>query len=155
MARTNIDPVVVVTGGNRGIGFEICRQLTAREARVVLTARKRTAGEAAVKKLAGGKHAAAFHPLDVTDGKSIERLSEFLKETYGHIDVLINNAGIIAEGEAPALKVDLATVRETLETNALGPLHLAQNLTEQLVKKKRRQRACADVNMSSGMGGRS
>jgi NAD(P)-dependent dehydrogenase (short-subunit alcohol dehydrogenase family) len=148
MARTNIDPVVVVTGGNRGIGFEICRQLTAREARVVLTARKRTAGEAAVKKLAGGKHGAAFHPLDVADGKSIERLSEFLKETYGHIDVLINNAGIIAEGEAPALKVDLATVRETLETNALGPLHLAQNLVP-LLKSSRSPRI---VNMSSGMG---
>jgi NAD(P)-dependent dehydrogenase (short-subunit alcohol dehydrogenase family) len=148
MARTNIDPVIVVTGGNRGIGFEICRQLTAREARVVLTARKRTAGEAAVKKLAGGKHAAAFHPLDVTDGKSIESLSEFLKETYGHIDVLINNAGIIAEGEAPALKVDLATVRETLETNALGPLHLAQNLVP-LLKSSRSPRI---VNMSSGMG---
>ena len=148
MARTNNDPVIVVTGGNRGIGFEICRQLTAREARVVLTARKRTAGEAAVKKLAGGKHAAAFHPLDVTDGKSIERLSEFLKETYGHIDVLINNAGIIAEGEAPALKVDLATVRETLETNALGPLHLAQNLVP-LLKSSRSPRI---VNMSSGMG---
>jgi NAD(P)-dependent dehydrogenase (short-subunit alcohol dehydrogenase family) len=148
MARTNIDPVIVVTGGNRGIGFEICRQLTAREARVVLTARKRTAGEAAVKKLVGGKHGAAFHPLDVTDGKSIERLSEFLKETYGHIDVLINNAGIIAEGEAPALKVDLATVRETLETNALGPLHLAQNLVP-LLKSSRSPRI---VNMSSGMG---
>jgi NAD(P)-dependent dehydrogenase (short-subunit alcohol dehydrogenase family) len=148
MARTNNDPVIVVTGGNRGIGFEICRQLTAREARVVLTARKRTAGEAAVKKLAGGKHAAAFHPLDVTDGKSIEHLSEFLKETYGHIDVLINNAGIIAEGEAPALKVDLATVRETLETNALGPLHLAQNLVP-LLKSGSSPRI---VNMSSGMG---
>ena len=148
MARTNIDLVVVVTGGNRGIGFEICRQLTAREARVVLTARKRTAGEAAVKKLAGGKHAAAFHPLDVTDGKSIEHLSEFLKETYGHIDVLINNAGIIAEGEAPALKVDLATVRETLETNALGPLHLAQKLVP-LLKRGSSPRI---VNMSSGMG---
>jgi NAD(P)-dependent dehydrogenase (short-subunit alcohol dehydrogenase family) len=148
MARTNNDPVIVVTGGNRGIGFEICRQLTACEARVVLTARKRTAGEAAVKKLAGGKHAAAFHPLDVTDGKSIEHLSEFLKETYGHIDVLINNAGIIAEGEAPALKVDLATVRETLETNALGPLHLAQNLVP-LLKSGSSPRV---VNMSSGMG---
>jgi NAD(P)-dependent dehydrogenase (short-subunit alcohol dehydrogenase family) len=148
MARTNNDPVIVVTGGNRGIGFEICRQLTAREARVVLTARKRTAGEAAVKKLAGGKHAAAFHPLDVTDGKSIEHLSEFLKETYGHIDVLINNAGIIAEGEAPALKVDLATVRETLETNALGPLHLAQKLVP-LLKRGSSPRI---VNMSSGMG---
>jgi NAD(P)-dependent dehydrogenase (short-subunit alcohol dehydrogenase family) len=148
MARTNNDPVIVVTGGNRGIGFEICRQLTAREARVVLTARKRTAGEAAVKKLAGGEHAAAFHPLDVTDGKSIEHLSEFLKETYGHIDVLINNAGIIAEGEAPALKVDLATVRETLETNALGPLHLAQKLVP-LLKRGSSPRI---VNMSSGMG---
>jgi NAD(P)-dependent dehydrogenase (short-subunit alcohol dehydrogenase family) len=148
MARTNNDPVIVVTGGNRGIGFEICRQLTAREARVVLTARKRTAGEAAVKKLAGGKRAAAFHPLDVTDGKSIEHLSEFLKETYGHIDVLINNAGIIAEGEAPALKVDLATVREALETNALGPLHLAQNLVP-LLKSGSSPRI---VNMSSGMG---
>ena len=74
------------------------------------------------------KLAVDFHPLDVTDGKSIETLRDFLKETYGHLDVLINNAGIIAKGEAPALKVDLATVRATLETNALGPLHLAQTL---------------------------
>jgi NAD(P)-dependent dehydrogenase (short-subunit alcohol dehydrogenase family) len=148
MARANGDPVVVVTGGNRGIGFEIGRQLAARGARVVLTARKRAAGEDALKKLAGGKHAAAFHPLDVTDGKSIERLSDFLKETYGHVDVLINNAGIIAKGEAPALRVDLATVRETLETNALGPLHLAQKLVP-LLKRGTSPRI---VNMSSGMG---
>jgi NAD(P)-dependent dehydrogenase (short-subunit alcohol dehydrogenase family) len=46
MARTNNDPVIVVTGGNRGIGFEICRQLVERGVQVVLTARKRTAGEA-------------------------------------------------------------------------------------------------------------
>ena len=127
MARTNIDPVIVVTGGNRGIGFEISRQLVARGVQVVLTARKRAAGEAAVKKLAGGKHAAAFHPLDVTDGKSIERFSDFLKETYGHIDAL---------------------VRETLETNALGPLHLAQKLVP-LLKRGSSPRI---VNMSSGMG---
>jgi NAD(P)-dependent dehydrogenase (short-subunit alcohol dehydrogenase family) len=148
MARTNNDPAIVVTGGNRGIGFEICRQLVARGVQVVLTARKRAACEAAVKKLAGGKHAAAFHPLDVPDGKSIERFSDFLKDTYGHIDALINNAGIIAEGEAPALKVDLATVRETLETNALGPLHLAQKLVP-LLKRGSSPRI---VNMSSGMG---
>ena len=52
MARANGDPVVVVTGGNRGIGLEICRQLTTRGARVVLTARKRAAGEAALASLA-------------------------------------------------------------------------------------------------------
>jgi NAD(P)-dependent dehydrogenase (short-subunit alcohol dehydrogenase family) len=74
MARTNNDPVIVVTGGNRGIGFEICRQLVARGVQVVLTARKRAAGEAAVKKLAGGKHAAAFHPLNVTTSASAPSL---------------------------------------------------------------------------------
>jgi NAD(P)-dependent dehydrogenase (short-subunit alcohol dehydrogenase family) len=148
MARAGDGPVAVVTGGKRGIGFEISRQLTTRGARVVLTARKRTAGETAVKKLAGNKHAVTLHPLDVTDGKSIERLGDFLEETCGHVDVLINNAGIIAEGEAPALKVDLATVRETLETNALGPLHLAQRLVP-LLKRGTSPRI---VNMSSGMG---
>ncbi|MGO9629096.1 MAG: SDR family oxidoreductase [Xanthobacteraceae bacterium] len=148
MARTSGDPVAVVTGGNRRIGFEICRQLAARGARVVLTARKRAAGEAAVKQLAAQKLAVVFHPLDVTDGKSIETLHDFLKETYGHLDVLINNAGIIAKGEAPALKVDLATVRAALETNALGPLHLAQTLVP-LLKRGTRPRI---VNMSSGMG---
>ena len=99
--------IAVVTGGNRGIGFEICRQLAARGARVVLTARKPATGAAAIKKLAAQKLAAAFHPLDVTDDKSIASLHDFLQETFGHLDVLINNAGIIAKGEAPALKVGL------------------------------------------------
>ena len=148
MARAGGQPVAVVTGGNRGIGFEICRQLAARGAGVVLTARQRAAGEAAAKKLAEGKHAVTFHPLDVTDGASIVTLRDFLKDTYGRLDVLINNAGIIAKGEASALKVDLATVRQTLETNALGPLHLAQALVP-LLKRGTSPRI---VNMSSGMG---
>jgi NAD(P)-dependent dehydrogenase (short-subunit alcohol dehydrogenase family) len=148
VAGQNGGPVVVVTGGNRGIGLEICRQLKTRGARVVLTARKPAAGEAAAAGLTGGKHAALFHPLNVTDGKSIAALCDFLKERCGHLDVLINNAGIIAKGEAPALTVDLATVRETLETNALAPLHLAQALLP-LLKRGRSPRI---VNISSGMG---
>jgi len=148
VARAGGEPVAVVTGGDRGIGFEICRQLAARGAGVVLTARERAAGEAAANKLAGGTHAVTFHPLDVTDGASIETLRDFLKDTYGRLDVLINNAGIIAKGEAPALKVDLATVRQTLETNALGPQHLTQALVP-LLKRGTSPRI---VNMSSGMG---
>ena len=126
MASAKGDPIVVVTGSNRGIGLEICRQLMGRGARVVLTARKRAAGEAAAKKLTGHERAVAFHPLDVTDGNSVDGLHDFLEERCGHVDVLINNAGIIPKGEASALKVGLATVRETLETNGLGPLHLVQ-----------------------------
>jgi NAD(P)-dependent dehydrogenase (short-subunit alcohol dehydrogenase family) len=141
-------PIVAVTGGNRGIGFEICRQLAARGACVVLTARKKNAGEAAIGKLAKQNLAADFHVLDVTDGKSIAALREFLKDRFGRLDVLINNAGIIAKGENDALKVDLATVRATLETNTLGPLHLAQELAP-LLKRSKSGRI---VNMSSGMG---
>lgn len=148
MRRADGAPAIVVTGGNRGIGFEICRQLAARGARVVLTARKPAAGTAAIKKLAAQKLAAEFHPLDVTDAKSIAALRDFLDNTYGRIDVLINNAGIIAKGEAPALEVDLAIVRTTLETNALGPLHLAQTLAPLL----KRSKSARIVNMSSGMG---
>jgi NAD(P)-dependent dehydrogenase (short-subunit alcohol dehydrogenase family) len=148
LARTGGGPVVVVTGANRGIGFEICRQLAARGAAVILTARKPAAGAAALKQLAAQKLTAAFCPLDVTDGRSIAALRDFVGEKYGRLDVLINNAGIIADGEAPALKVDLAMVRTTLETNTLGPLHVAQVLVPLL----RRSKSARIINMSSGMG---
>src|SRR6516165_3664319 len=141
-------PVVVVTGANRGIGFEICRQLANRGAQVVLTARKREVGEAAVKKLATQNLTVQFQPLDVTSEKSIIALREFLKRTYGRLNVLLNNAGIIAKGDAPGLEVDMETVRVTLETNALGPLHLSQCLVPLLQSSK----PARIVNISSGMG---
>ena len=139
-------PIVVVTGANRGIGFEISRQLAIRGAHVILTARKPGIGKATVKKLAAQN--VQFQPLDVTSNKSIVGLREFLKRAYGRLDVLINNAGIIAEGDAPALKVDMEAVRVTLETNALGPLHLSQALAPLL----RRSKHARIVNISSGMG---
>jgi NAD(P)-dependent dehydrogenase (short-subunit alcohol dehydrogenase family) len=89
-----------------------------------------------------------FRPLDVTSSKSIIALAEFLKRTYGRMDVLINNAGIIAKGDAPGLEVDLETVRITLETNALGPFRLSQTLVPLLEHGKHAR----IVNISSGMG---
>jgi len=119
------EPIVVVTGANRGIGLAISRQLATRGAQVVLTARKSAAGKAAVKRLAAQNLTVQFRPLDVTSGKSIVALREFLKRTYGRLDVLINNAGIIASGDAPGLNVDMEAARVTLETNAPGPFHLS------------------------------
>jgi NAD(P)-dependent dehydrogenase (short-subunit alcohol dehydrogenase family) len=148
VTRADNGPVIVVTGGNRGIGFEICRQLAVRGATVILTARNAAAGAAAINKLAAQKLAVAFHPLDVTDAKSIAALSNFVKDTYGRLNVLINNAGIIAKGETSALKIDLATIRATLETNTLGPLHVTQALAPLL----KRGEAARIINMSSGMG---
>jgi len=148
LARAEERPIIVVTGGNRGIGFEICRQLAARGARVVLTARNRSAGTAAAETLAAQKLAADYHQLDVTDARSVTALRDFVEQRFEHLDVLINNAGIIVKGDASAQKVDLASVRTTLETNALGPLHLAQMLMPLL----KRSKAARIVNMSSGMG---
>jgi NAD(P)-dependent dehydrogenase (short-subunit alcohol dehydrogenase family) len=141
-------PVVIVTGGNRGIGLEICRQLADRGARVVLTARDRGAGEAAAAKLAEGDRSVHFHPLDVTDAASIITLRGFLENTFDRLDVLVNNAGILPDEEASGLTVPLPTVRATLETNTLGPLRLAQELAP-LLGRGRRGRI---INMSSGMG---
>jgi NAD(P)-dependent dehydrogenase (short-subunit alcohol dehydrogenase family) len=141
-------PIVVVTGANRGIGFEISRQLATRGAQVVLTARNTEAGKVAVKKLAAQNLTVQFQLLDVTSRKSIVALGEFLKRTYGRLNVLINNAGIIAKSDASGLKVNMETVRVTLETNALGPLHLSQTLVPLLQRNKHAR----IVNISSGMG---
>jgi NAD(P)-dependent dehydrogenase (short-subunit alcohol dehydrogenase family) len=142
------NPIIVVTGGNRGIGYEICRQLGGRGVQVVLTARKSEAGERAVKKLAVQNVSARFYPLNVTEPESVAALRDFLERTFGHLDVLINNAGIIMDEDASGLEVKLSTVRATLETNTLAPLHLAQTLAPLL----KRGRAARIVNMSSGMG---
>jgi NAD(P)-dependent dehydrogenase (short-subunit alcohol dehydrogenase family) len=141
-------PVIVVTGGNRGIGFEICRQLASRGAQVVLTARKADAGREATEKLAAQKLTARFHPLDVTSSDSAVALRDFLESTFGRLDVLINNAGIISDDDGSGLEVKLSTVRTTLETNTLAPLQLSQTLIPLL----KRSRAGRIVNMSSGMG---
>src|SRR5580765_6816462 len=108
-------PVILVTGGNRGIGFEICRQLANRGAQVVLTARKTEAGRESVEKLAAQKLTVRCHPLDVTSSESAEKLRVFLERTFGHVDVLINNAGIISDDEASGLEVKATTVRATFE----------------------------------------
>jgi NAD(P)-dependent dehydrogenase (short-subunit alcohol dehydrogenase family) len=84
----------------------------------------------------------------MTSEKSIMTLREFLKRTYGRLNILINNAGIIAKGDAPGLEVDMETVRVKLETNALGPLHLSQALVPMLQSSK----PARIVNISSGMG---
>jgi NAD(P)-dependent dehydrogenase (short-subunit alcohol dehydrogenase family) len=148
MATEQNDIVAVVTGGNRGIGFEIARQLGRRGARVVLTARDRKAGEAAAAKLRDEGLKVQSLPLDVTDAASAAALAQALEREFGRLDVLVNNAGIMSKADAPALEVDAEVVRELLETNTLGPLRVAQALAP-LLRKSDRGRI---VNMSSGMG---
>jgi len=88
--------VAVVTGGNKGIGLEVCRQLASNGITVILTARDEERGASAVEKLtaAAGLSDVIFHQLEVTDAQSIARLAGFLKERFGKLDILVNNAAI-------------------------------------------------------------
>jgi NAD(P)-dependent dehydrogenase (short-subunit alcohol dehydrogenase family) len=142
------ETVAVVTGANRGIGFEIARQLARRGAHVVLTARAKETGEAAVARLAAEGLAARFLPLDVTDASSAAALARALAREPGRVDVLVNNAGIMSRADAPAAKVEPKVVRELFETNTLGALRVTQALLP-LLRKSAGGRI---VNMSSGMG---
>ena len=87
--------VAVVTGGNKGIGFAIVKGLVAKfDGAVYLTARNVERGNGAVKELEKSGVVASFHQLDIDDRSSVEKLRDYMKDKYGGIDVLVNNAGI-------------------------------------------------------------
>ncbi|KAI3985346.1 hypothetical protein MKX01_033660 [Papaver californicum] len=84
----------IVTGANKGIGLEICRQLASNGIIVVLTARDETKGTRAVEALKmSGLTDVIFHQLDVNDASSVTSLADFIKTRYGKLDILVNNAG--------------------------------------------------------------
>ena len=141
--------VAVVTGGNRGLGLEACRQLARAGARVVLASRDPEKGETAAAALRGEGLDVTPHPLDVTDATSIERLARFVERQFGKLDILVNNAGVFEDSGARgtgALRSDPAIVRRTFETNTLGPLMVSQALVPLM------QGSGRVVNVSSGMG---
>jgi NAD(P)-dependent dehydrogenase (short-subunit alcohol dehydrogenase family) len=140
--------IAIVTGGNRGIGFEICRQLARMGIKVILTARDESKGKDAVRKLQYEGLDVLFHSLDVTDEQSIKRLAGWVERTFNRIDILINNAAINIDEDCTALKADINKIKETMETNVYGPLRLCQALLP-IMRKNNFGRI---VNVSSGAG---
>lgn len=141
--------IAVVTGGNRGIGYEICRQLARQGIHVVLTSRNAAKGKAACKTLRDAGLPVEYRKLDVTSARSIKALADFVAKQFGRVDILVNNAGIMIDPPgARILDSDLKTYRDTFETNVLAPLALIQALLP-LMKKRKYGRI---VNLSSGLG---
>ncbi|CAK9873530.1 unnamed protein product [Sphagnum jensenii] len=117
------ETVAVVTGANKGIGLEIVRQLAKEGVTVVLTARDANRGKDALAYLKGqGLNNVNFHPLDVGSDESIKRLTEWLRTTYGGIDILINNAGIGGKG------VSLENAKLVLGTNYFAVKNVTKSL---------------------------
>lgn len=147
-----IERVAVVTGANRGIGFEVCRQLARIGFQVILTSRDESKGRAAVEQLQAEGLKVINYPLDVTNPESIEQLAKFIGDKFGHLDVLVNNAGVLLDhsqnADGSIFNTKVSTLRETMETNVYGPLLLCQALIP-LMKKHNYGRV---VNVSSGAG---
>lgn len=139
--------IVVVTGANRGIGRELVRQLAEQGHRVVLTSRTEQGQDIAQQHQRAGAQV-KYHQLDVADGQSIHELADWLRTTYGTIDVLINNAGIHYDTFQTTLTADFSIVEEAWRVNTLGPWRLSKALYP-LLRKGGGGRI---VNVSSASG---
>ena len=120
--------IALVTGANRGIGLEVCRQLADAGHEVVLTSRDAEKGRTALEKIRKKEMKLHFHQLDVTDEESAGQAFQFLKKTFGKLDILINNAGINYDTWHNALNADLKESHQTLEVNLFGAWRVAQAL---------------------------
>lgn len=141
--------VALITGANRGLGFETARQLARQGIRVILGSRDPDKGEAAAAQLRQQGGDVTAHQISVTDEGGIKILAQLLKSDFGRMDILVNNAGILPDVQGgSALSTPLGSIREAMETNVYGPILLAQAFIP-LMKQQNYGRI---VNVSSGMG---
>jgi NAD(P)-dependent dehydrogenase (short-subunit alcohol dehydrogenase family) len=147
MAQSN--KIALITGANKGIGFEIARQLGAQGINVLVGARDQGRGDEAARRLnAEGIEASALH-IDVTNQATINAAASFIDETYRKLDILVNNAAIsLREGRVPPGELDIEIFRSMYETNVFGVFAV----TKAMLPLLRRSEAARIVNMSSPMG---
>ncbi|MGZ3529879.1 MAG: SDR family oxidoreductase [Vulcanimicrobiaceae bacterium] len=119
MKNATTRPVAVVTGGNRGIGLEVCRQLAGKGYAVVLGSRDLNKGRAAAARI---DHQANVTPcqLDVASDDSVRAAASWVDERFGRCDALVNNAAILYDSGTRAESADLAVVHAAIETNLFG-----------------------------------
>lgn len=138
--------IALVTGANRGIGFETCKQLSQLDITVLLTSRDTTKGEVAAKQLTDKGLDVIFFQLDVSDRSNIKDIFTKIKRQFGCLDILINNAAILYDKDQSTMNADLELVNKALTTNLFGPWLLCQAFIP-LMEKNGYGRV---VNVSSG-----
>jgi NAD(P)-dependent dehydrogenase (short-subunit alcohol dehydrogenase family) len=138
----------LVTGANKGIGREVARQLARKGFYVLVGARNHKAGRKAVDEIVkdGGK--ASFLEIDVSNADSVIAAEREFSKLADHLDVLVNNAGIIVDGDDAILEISDDLLKKTLETNTLGALRVSRAFVPFLRKSK----APRVINVSSGGG---
>jgi NAD(P)-dependent dehydrogenase (short-subunit alcohol dehydrogenase family) len=148
----NKNPVAVVTGGNRGMGLVSCQALAEKGFHVLLTSRNLGSGKLAAKSLSDKGLSVEAVKLEMTSQSDIDALAGYLRDTHGRVDVLINNAGILIDGDlnntTSICDADLNVIRKTIEVNTIAPIMLIKALLP-LMRQAGYGRI---VNISSGMG---
>ena len=139
---------VLVTGANKGIGREVASQLARKGFHVFVAARNPDAGRKAADEIAKQSGKATFIEVDVTDNASVKAAAREFSKIADHLDVLVNNAGIMMDGDDAILEVSDNIFRRTIETNVLGALRATRAFTPLLVKSK----APRVINVSSSGG---
>jgi NAD(P)-dependent dehydrogenase (short-subunit alcohol dehydrogenase family) len=145
--QTTTSRIALITGANKGIGFEIARQLGQAGARVLVGARDRERGEDAVTALRAERIEARYVRLDLTDPSAIETAAADVGR-HGRLDILVNNAGISSRGDGSPGVANPDAVRRTFDTNFFGTLAVIQAMLPLL----RRSASGRIVNVSSGLG---
>jgi len=140
--------IALVTGANKGIGYEIAAGLGALGWTIGVGARGDDNREAAVAKLRAAGVDAFGVPLDVTDDASVAAAAELIDQRAGSLDVLVNNAGVTGGMPQEPTVVDLAQVRTVVETNVIGVIRV----TNAMLPLLRRSASPRIVNMSSSVG---
>jgi NAD(P)-dependent dehydrogenase (short-subunit alcohol dehydrogenase family) len=140
--------IALVTGANRGLGFETCRQLARLGLTVILSARDFNKGEVAAKQLVERGLDVIFYELDMLNQSHMNRITRQIEQRFGRLDVLVNNAAILYDTWQSTLNANLEVVNQALTTNLFGPWRLSQ-LCIPLMKRNNYGRI---VNVSSGAG---
>jgi NAD(P)-dependent dehydrogenase (short-subunit alcohol dehydrogenase family) len=140
--------VALITGANKGIGFEIARKLGHQGITVLMGTRDLDKGVPAAETLQ--KEGIDAYPvkLDVTDVRTIEGARQFIEQHHGKLDILVNNAGVLLDWGVSPSEASLANIRTVYETNFFGVIAVSQALLPLL----RKSQAGRIVNLSSGLG---
>lgn len=140
--------IALVTGANRGIGFEICRQLVAQGLHVILTSRNAEQGQHAWQQLQSTQPHSSYYQLDISDPHSVRQVLAQVQHEFGRLDVLVNNAGVYLDEGLSLFAIDDQTMHTSLDVNFYGAFYACRAF----VPLMQQQNYGRVVNVSSGYG---
>jgi NAD(P)-dependent dehydrogenase (short-subunit alcohol dehydrogenase family) len=140
--------IALVTGANKGIGFEVARQLAAAGYTVLLGARNKALGEEATATLKREGGDVRFLRIDLDEPTTIGAAAQDIDAGFGHLDLLVNNAGIAVTGDGLPSNVSLDAIERTFRVNFLGTVAVTQAMLPLL----RKASSARIINVSSGLG---